>query len=133
MSQSKTMDKKIIHQLHADFERCAHTDEASGVECWFARDLQKLLGYMQWRNFEPVIEKAITACITAGGSPDDHFARARKMVDIGSGAQKEVEEIALTRYACYLIAQNGDKEGLNLPNLLQAIGQSFTIGGSKKF
>ena len=102
------MDKKIIHQLHADFERCSHTDEASGVEYWFARDLQTLLGYAQWRNFEPVIEKAMTACITAGENPDDHFARARKMVGIGSGAQKEVDEIALTRYACYLIAQNGD-------------------------
>jgi len=108
VSQSKFMDKKIIHQLHTDFERCAHTDEASGVEYWFARDLQTLLGYTQWRNFEPVIEKAITACITAGENSADHFARARKMVDIGSGAQKEVEEIALTRYACYLIAQNGD-------------------------
>jgi len=102
------MDKKIIHQLHADFERCAHTDKASGVEYWFARDLQKLLGYTQWRNFEPVIEKAITACITAGENPDDHFARARKMIETGKTAQREVDEIALTRYACYLIAQNGD-------------------------
>ena len=107
------MDKQIIHQLHSDFERYAHTyessgDETSGVEYWFARDLQKLLGYAQWRNFEPVIEKAIAACAGAGENPDDHFARARKMVDIGSGAQKEVDEIALTRYACYLIAQNGD-------------------------
>jgi DNA-damage-inducible protein D len=102
------MDKKIIHQLHADFERCAHTDEASGIEYWFARDLQKLLGYTQWRNFEPVIEKAITACTTAGENPDDHFARARKMIETGKTAQREVEEIALTRYACYLIAQNGN-------------------------
>ena len=102
------MDKKIIHQLHADFEHCARTDETTGVEYWLARDLQPLLGYSQWRNFEPVIEKAITACITAGANPGDHFARARKMVSIGSGAKKEVDEIALTRYACYLIAQNGD-------------------------
>ena len=102
------MDKKIIHQLHADFERCAHTDEATGVEYWFARDLQKLLGYSQWRNFEPVIEKAMTACLTAGENPDDHFARARKMIETGKTAQREVDEIALTRYACYLIAQNGD-------------------------
>ena len=102
------MDKKIIHQLHADFERCAHTDGASGVEYWFARDLQKLLGYSQWRNFEPVIEKAIAACTTAGENPDDHFARARKMIETGKTARRDVEEIALTRYACYLIAQNGD-------------------------
>ncbi|MCL2304856.1 MAG: DNA damage-inducible protein D [Planctomycetaceae bacterium] len=102
------MDKKIIHQLHADFERCANTDEASGVEYWFARDLQKLLGYSQWRNFEPVIAKAVAACVTAGQNPDDHFARARKMIETGKTAQREVDEIALTRYACYLIAQNGD-------------------------
>jgi DNA-damage-inducible protein D len=107
------MDKNIIHQLHGDFERCAHiveaeTGEAGGVEYWFARDLQKLLGYSQWRNFEPVIEKAITACVNAGENPDDHFARARKMIETGKTAQREVDEIALTRYACYLIAQNGD-------------------------
>jgi hypothetical protein len=71
------MDKNIIHQLHGDFERCANTDETTGVEYWFARDLQKLLGYTQWRNFEPVIEKAITACMTAGENPDDHFARTQ--------------------------------------------------------
>ena len=88
------MDKNIIHQLHGDFERCAHTDEASGVEYWFARDLQKLLGYSQWRNFEPVIEKAIAACVNAGENPDDHFARARKMIETGKTAQREVEEIA---------------------------------------
>ena len=91
------MDKQIIHQLHSDFERYAHAyessgDETSGVEYWFARELQKLLGYAQWRNFEPVIEKAIAACVNAGENPEDHFARTRKMVGIGSGAQKEVDE-----------------------------------------
>ena len=102
------MDKNIFHQLHADFECCVHTVEAADVEFWFARDLQKLLGYTQWRNFEPVIEKAVTACINAGENPDDHFARARKMIETAKTAQREVDEIALTRYACYLIAQNGD-------------------------
>jgi len=105
------MDKQIIHQLHSDFERYAHTyessgDETSGVEYWFARDLQKLLGYAQWRNFEPVIEKVIAACVNAGENPEDHFAR--KMIETGKTAQREVDEIALTRYACYLIVQNGD-------------------------
>ena len=100
------MDKKIIHQLHADFEHCAHTDEATGVEYWFARDLQKLLGYTQWQNFEPVIEKAMTACVAAGGDPADHFAC--KMIETGKTAQREVDEIAVTRYVCYLTAQNGD-------------------------
>ena len=95
------MDKTIFHQLHADFERSANTDEATGVEFWFARDLQKLLGYTQRRNFEPVIEKALTACLNAGENPDDHFARARKMIETGKTAHREVDEIALTRYACY--------------------------------
>jgi DNA-damage-inducible protein D len=102
------MDKKIVYQLHADFEQAVQKDEMTGIEYWLARDLQKLLGYTQWRSFEKVIKKTIVACQNAGQNPDDHFARARKMVNIGSGAKTEVDEIALTRYACYLIAQNGD-------------------------
>ncbi|MDR2115488.1 MAG: hypothetical protein LBP87_03810 [Planctomycetaceae bacterium] len=86
------MDKKIVRQLHADFERAAQKDEASGVEYWLARDLQKLLGYTQWRNFEKVIEKAIVACQNTGQNPENHFARVRKMVNIGSGGRQ--------RFAC---------------------------------
>jgi DNA-damage-inducible protein D len=67
-----------------------------------------VLGYQHWRNFEPVIGKAITACTNAGFPAEDHFARTRKMVDLGSGARREVDDLMLTRYACYLIAQNGD-------------------------
>jgi len=121
------MDKKIFHQLHADFEQCAYTDEASGVEFWFARDLQKLLGYTQWRNFEPVIEKSLAACINAGESPDDHFARARKMIETGKTAQREIEDIALTRYACYLIAQNGDPRKMEI-----AFAQSYFAVQTRK-
>jgi DNA-damage-inducible protein D len=80
----------------------------SGTEFWCARDLQMLLGYANWRNFANVIDKAITACQTAGYDPKDHFADISKMVDVGSGATREIQDIALTRYACYLIAQNGD-------------------------
>ena len=101
-----TMKNDLVMQLHKSFEEFAH--QADGEEFWFARELQPLLGYTQWRNFEQVIEKAKTACKTAGHSVADHFADVSKMVDIGSGAERPIEDIALTRYACYLIVQNGD-------------------------
>jgi len=100
--------KAVIARLHSQFEDCAH--EKDGVEYWLARELQDLLGYTQWRNFEQVIAKAQTACRTASQSADDHFADVSKMVGLGSGAQRQVEDIGLTRYACYLIAQNGDPQ-----------------------
>ena len=100
------MKSDIIIQLHNNFEDYAHQIE--GEEFWFARDLQGLLGYAKWENFAKVIDKAKIACQTAGHSIADHFPDIRKMVDIGSGAEREIDDIALTRYACYLIAQNGD-------------------------
>ncbi|HBA71205.1 MAG: DNA damage-inducible protein D [Geobacteraceae bacterium GWC2_55_20] len=100
------MKSDIIIQLHNNFEDYAHQIE--GEEFWFARDLQGLLGYAKWENFAKVIDKAKIACQTAGHSIADHFPDVRKMVDIGSGAEREIDDIALTRYACYLIAQNGD-------------------------
>ena len=102
------MEKGIITQLHSDFEKSVYSDQDTGMDFWLARDLQILLGYRQWRSFEAVIDKAIISCINAGYKSDDHFAQVRKMVDLGSGAKREVDDIALTRYACYLIAQNGD-------------------------
>lgn len=101
------MKQEIIHSLTNDFESFAHkTDD--GLEFWFARDLQHLLGYSKWENFSNVISKAKTACELSGHNIDDHFPDIRKMVSIGSGAEKPVDDMMLTRYACYLIAQNGD-------------------------
>jgi DNA-damage-inducible protein D len=100
------MKKEIVVRLHKSFEERVHEQE--GVEFWLARELQELLGYAEWRNFSQVIDKAKTACANAGQAVADHFVDVNKMVDLGSGAQREIEDIALTRYACYLIAQNGD-------------------------
>lgn len=102
------MKKEVVLKLHASFEELVQHDDETGGEYWLARDLQGLLGYAKWENFVRVIEKAQTACQTSDIDPTDHFLDVRKMVGLGSGAVREIEDIALTRYACYLIAQNGD-------------------------
>ncbi len=96
-----------IEALIAKFEAAVQQD-GEGNEFWFARDLQELLGYAKWDNFLAVIAKAKTACDEAGQSSEDHFADVGKMVRLGSGAEREIDDIILSRYASYLVAQNGD-------------------------
>lgn len=101
------MKKEIVNTLTKNFEDYVNKTK-TGVEFWFARDLQKLLGYVQWRNFEEVIKKAKISCETANQNCQEHFADVSKTSPMPNGGEKEVGDISLTRYACYLIAQNGD-------------------------
>lgn len=101
------MKTELVQTLTTTFEAHAQQTE-SGVEYWLARDIQDLLGYDEWRNFNTAISKAKTACEVSGHHAADHFVGVNKMVDLGSGSQRQIEDIMLTRYACYLIAQNGD-------------------------
>jgi len=101
------MKQEVITQLRKTFNECAQKTD-NGTEFWFARDLQTLLGYDKWENFQNVIKKAKIACKTTGLQAEDHFPDVRKVISAGKGAQHEIEDIALTRHACYLIAQNGD-------------------------
>lgn len=100
------MDKEHIAQLFHRFEAARYIHEA--LECWSARELQSVFGYARWENFKVALERARKACGASGHEVEDHFRELTKMVVVGSGAERPVEDVALTRYASYLVAQNGD-------------------------
>ena len=100
------MKKELILELFEKFEAACYLIEET--ECWSARELQTILGYAEWRNFLNAIDKAKNACVSAGEQVQHHFVDVNKMIELAKGARRRIEDIALTRYACYLIAQNGD-------------------------
>src|SRR3989344_241147 len=101
------MKHEIVQKLHKNFNDYSQKTEG-GLEFWFARDLQVLLGYDQWKNFQKVIEKGKIPCKNSGLGVEDRFAEVGKMIPAGKGAVREIDDIALTRHACYLVAQNGN-------------------------
>lgn len=121
------MKTEIIKSLVGNFESYAKTS-TEGVEFWLARDLQQLLGYAKWDNFISVISKAKTACEVTEHAVSDHFADVGKTIQMPKGAQKEVPDIMLTRYACYLIAQNGDSKKEEI-----AFAQNYFAVQTRKF
>jgi DNA-damage-inducible protein D len=100
------MKKEQIQELFSQFENACY--DYKGIECWSARELQMIFNYAEWRNFLKVVEKAKEACKNSGAALANHFVDVNKMVQLGSGSERQIEDIALTRYACYLVAQNGD-------------------------
>ncbi len=121
------MKKEIIQHLTEDFESYANQAQ-NGIEFWFARDLQHLLGYAEWRNFNKVIKKAKTACETAGHLVVDHFVGINKTITMPKNASKDIPDLMLTRFACYLIAQNGDPQKETI-----AFAQNYFAVQTRKF
>ena len=102
------MDKKRVGQIKEQFDLVIHNDENANIEFWYARELMSLLGYERWENFDKAVSRAKDSCETGGIEVSDHFREVTKMIETGKGAQRAVKDYMLTRYACYLIAQNGD-------------------------
>lgn len=121
------MKKEIIQSLTNNFEEHSYTTE-EGIEFWFARDLQHLLGYAKWENFNKVITKAKIACEVSGNDISNHFPDIRKTIAMPKGASKEIDDFMLTRYACYLITQNGDPRKESI-----AFAQNYFAVQTRKF